>query len=81
MWIKDPSTHKKSVSLTILVASCVLMMAGGIYGFFKDAKSTDLISEFFFAAVALYFGRRSVSFRGKSIQLDGQGAAPEKADK
>lgn len=57
-WLKDPITHVRSVSLTLLVATFVFTILAGITHMLGYANSTSLFAEMFYSAVALYFGRR-----------------------
>ena len=69
-WITDPTTGKPSVSLTIFMISFAIMVAGTIFEAFHIIKSTALLDELFFSSIGLYWGRRNLSFNGKSINLD-----------
>lgn len=70
-WVVDPKTGEVSVSLTMLVVTfigvlvaCGLEMAGVI-------ENTSVMTEIFYASVALYFGRR-FSFKGQEYSSDDQ---------
>lgn len=67
VYLTDPKTNKKSVSLTFLVASFILFSgfaAASCLGYVKDVNS---LSELFYACAALYFGRR-FDIKSKSLK-------------
>ena len=74
MYLLDPKTNKKSVSLTFLVITFLL------YTGFSVAKAVELVSsigslaELFYACAALYFGRR-VKVGGKAFEVSQEGQA------
>lgn len=71
MWIKDPITKHKSVSLTMLVITFLgSLIAAGLEMKGKIA-STSIILEMFYASAGLYFSRR-ITFKGKQVGLDGK---------
>lgn len=57
LWIKDPGTDKESVSVTLLVVACVLMVVFIFLECFIKLRSTYLLDEFFGACMALYGGK------------------------
>lgn len=64
MWLTDPKTGQRSVSLTMLVLATALMAIFIVLEAFGTVKSTQLLDEFFFTTYGLYFGRRVQGFRG-----------------
>lgn len=58
MYLTDPKTKEKSVSLTFLVVSFVLFSGFSAAGAFGYVKEINSLSELFYACAALYFGRR-----------------------
>lgn len=64
VWLNDPKTKEKSVSLTILVYSFILLIVVGVFQVLNKVATTGPFSELFYSSVALYFGRR-LNFGGK----------------
>lgn len=64
MWLKDPKDDKPSVSLTLLVLSCIVLLIVGLLDCFGIIKSTSIFLEFTMSLIALYFGRR-LTFKGQ----------------
>lgn len=58
MYLKDPSTDKPSVSLTIFIISFVLVAGFSIAHMFGQGNEPDSLLDLFYACAALYFGRR-----------------------
>lgn len=81
LWVADPVTKQPSVSLTLLVLSTVLMVAGASYETFREVKSSDLLLQLFYTAVGLYWGRKNLSFNGKQVNLGSDAAAATDATK
>ena len=69
-FIQDPEKQRPSVSLTILMCACILMIIFILVEAFTNMKSTALLEEFFYTAVGLYFGRRNITFNGKTFSQD-----------
>lgn len=69
-WVEDPNSKQPSVSLTVFVIATILMIVGAGLEMFVAIKASSLLEELFWAAVMLYFGRKSVSFRGKALSID-----------
>jgi len=56
--VRDPKTHKGSVSLTLVVLSSALVIFGCIVKLLgKDLVDISHSLEFFYASSALYWGR------------------------
>lgn len=71
MWIKDPVTKKKSVSLTFTcIAFLGVLIAAGLQ-MANKIENTSVMTEVFYATTALYFGRR-FTFKGKNVELNGK---------
>lgn len=64
MWLNDPKTQEKSVSLTILVYSFILLLVIGVLQVMNKVTTTGPFTELFYSSVALYFGRR-LNFGGR----------------
>lgn len=58
MWVEDPKTKEKSVSLTLLVWAAMLVIVAGSLEMFEVIKSTSVFPELLYTAAGLYFGRR-----------------------
>lgn len=71
MWIKDPSTKKKSVSLTFAVIAFVGVLVAAGLQMANKIQNTSVMTEVFYATTALYFGRR-FSFKGNNVELSGK---------
>lgn len=61
MYLKDPKTGKRSVSLTIVWISLTFLIFTGILDVLGKVQGTSIALEFFLVACSLYWGRR-VSF-------------------
>ena len=69
IWMDDPKTKEPSVSLTMLVVSFTgVLIAAGLH-MADIVKDTSIMTEIFYANVALYFGRR-FSMGGKTFSSD-----------
>lgn len=69
LYLTDPKTNKKSVTLTFLVISFVLFAGFASAVSLGYAYSTGALAELFYASAALYFGRR-VKVGSKSFSVD-----------
>lgn len=78
MWITDPTTKLKSVSLTLLMITFSISIVAGIANMLGKIENTSIITEMLYSFVALYFGRR-MSFKGKNVELSGK-TLDEKVD-
>lgn len=58
MWLLDPKTSKRSVSLTMLTVSFVSIIGCAFAHVLGKLDSTGPLLELFYACSALYFGRR-----------------------
>jgi len=58
MWFKDPKGGEKSVSLTLLIISFIVMVASIVGEMSGKLTSTSSAPELFYACCATYFGRR-----------------------
>lgn len=68
MYLTDPKTNKKSVTLTFLVISFVLFAGFAAAVSLGYAYTTGALAELFYASAALYFGRR-VNVGSKSFSV------------
>jgi len=69
MWIADPKDNKPSVSLTLLISSCVILSILGVLESIGIVKSTSIFLELTMSFIALYFGRR-ITFKGQTFDSD-----------
>jgi len=58
MYLVDPKNDLKSVSLTFLVVSYILLVIASVLQAGELIKSVGYLPELFYACSALYFGRR-----------------------
>ena len=58
MYLTDPKTGEKSVTLTFLVVSFLLFSGFAAASALGHVKDVNSLSELFYACAALYFGRR-----------------------
>jgi hypothetical protein len=82
MWVKDPTTKKPSVSLTLLCVAAALMVIFICLEAVQMLKSTYLLDEFFVTTCGLYFGRRlgadtKIDFRADKSMLSQQSQLPQ----
>lgn len=71
MWLNDPVSKQPSVSLTLLIGSCVVLSVLGILESIGIVKSTSIFLELTMSFIALYFGRR-VTFKGQVFETQGE---------
>lgn len=69
LWVTDPSTRRKSVSLTILVLTLTLVIAACCAEMLGWIKTTSASVELFMSAAALYFGRK-FTYKGQDYGSD-----------
>ena len=73
IWMDDPKTKEPSVSLTMLTVSFLgILIAAGLH-MADIVKDTSVLTEVFYANVALYFGRKfnsSTKTFGDSTNVD-----------
>lgn len=79
MFIKDPVTKIKSVSLTLLVLSVCCAIIAGSLEMFGVVKTTSIFSEFMYSSLALYFGRR-LNIGSKNFSSDKAESVKEKIE-
>lgn len=74
IWMDDPKTKEPSVSLTMLVVSFVGVLVAAGLQMSNVIKDTSVMTEIFYANVALYFGRKfsagSKSYETESTSID-----------
>jgi len=73
MWMTDPNTKQPSVSLTLLVISCLFMAVLGVLTCTETIKTMGPFTEVFYSFTALYFSRR--------LTISGKIFGSEKAEK
>lgn len=69
LWLLDPKTKERSVSLTLLVGSGVVLAVCGILQVLGKTQSVGPFSEMFYSCTALYFSRR-LTISGKNYSSD-----------
>ena len=69
MYLTDPKTNDKSVSLTFLVISFILYVGFSAATALGYAEGIGALSELFYACAALYFGLR-IKIGTKSFSVD-----------
>lgn len=69
LWVNDPVTKLPSVSLTMLLATFILVITAGALSMFGLVKDSSIFSEIFYSSVALYFGRR-LNIANKTFSSD-----------
>lgn len=77
MWVRDPKTKEKSVSLTLLMVSFLAIIVCSVAHVFGKLDSTGPLLELFYATAALYFGRRVNFKRGEldeAAKREGEGS-------
>jgi hypothetical protein len=67
MWVKDPKGGAKSVSLTLLIISFIIMVVAVVGEMTGKVQTTSIAPELFYACCATYFGRR-MKIGNKEIQ-------------
>jgi len=63
MWLRDPKNRKRSVSLSLLAVSFVLVVGASTAQMLGLIENTGLAAEIFYSCCATYFGRR-IKFKG-----------------
>lgn len=60
IWVRDPFTKLPSVSLTLVVVSCIYVQAAILSNWLAFLKgiNSDVATNFFLAASGLYWGRK-----------------------
>lgn len=66
MWLTDPKTKDKSVSLTLLMISFVGIIISGSLEISGIVNTTSVLPEIFYGCCATYFGRR-IKFGNKEF--------------
>lgn len=64
LWITDPKTKEKSVSLTLLIASFTVLLGASTLHLSHLTENTSSLLELFYATCALYLGRKFTSKNG-----------------
>jgi len=68
LWINDPRTKEKSVSLTILIVSTIVNIAAIALQGYGKIESASAAENFFMVACGLYFGRKFSSAKGAVLE-------------
>lgn len=69
LWVEDPKTKERSVSLTLLLVAASSCLVAGALEMFEVVKSTSIFSEMLYSFVALYFGRK-VNIKGNNFSSE-----------
>lgn len=69
LFIEDPTTGNKSVSLTLLVVSAIALITVGGLEVAGLVHNEGPFKELLYSTISLYFARR-VNINGKSFSLD-----------
>lgn len=80
MFITDPKTGDKSVSLTLVLISTVLLVGFGTAQALGKIQALGPFTEMFYSTLALYFGRR-FNINGKTFSSDQAADVTSKLDK
>jgi hypothetical protein len=70
MWIIDPKTKEKSVSLTFVVITSVLCCIAAGLEMAGVVKSTSILMELYMSSCGLYFGRKFTGTKGQVIEKE-----------
>lgn len=73
MYLVDPKTNKKSVSLTFLVITFLLYTGFSVGKALEYVNQIGSLAELFYACAALYFGRR-VKVGTKAFEMSQEGS-------
>lgn len=69
LWLQDPKTKEKSVSLSLMVVSFVALLVASTFHLSGLVQNTSSLTELFGICTSLYFGRRwSNSKDGNSLE-------------
>lgn len=69
IWLIDPVTGKKSVSLSCLIAILSITAVLGVLNAFEVVKNVSIFLELTGMFAALYFGRRNIQLGGKTAAI------------
>lgn len=67
LWVSDPHSGKKSVSLTLVVVSAAVVVIAMGLEMSGLIKTTSMAFEFFGTSCGLYWGRKYTSAKGASL--------------
>jgi hypothetical protein len=70
LWVIDPVTGEKSVSLTLVILSSALLVIAMALEMPGIIESTSMAFEFFGASCGLYWGRRYTSSKGAVLEKE-----------
>jgi hypothetical protein len=68
LWINDPRTQEKSVSLTILITSMLVNISAIVLQGMGKIESASAAENFFMVACGLYFGRKFSTSKGDTLE-------------
>lgn len=77
LYLTDPKTKEKSVSLTLMLVSFILALVAGGLEMAGLVKGTSISLELFWGTAGLYFGRKFTT-RGQSVGVEAATAEPNK---
>lgn len=72
MYLTDPITKEKSVTLTFAVVSFLFVLGFAVANALEYSKEPGALMDLFYACAALYFGRR-VNLNGKIFSGNDKG--------
>ena len=68
LWLTDPKTKDKSVSLTLMVVSFVVLLGASTLHLSHITENTSSLLELFYATAGLYLGRKFTGKSGNDIE-------------
>lgn len=68
LFILDPKTKERSVSLTLLLVSFISVLIASGLEMAGVIKTVSVVPELFFACAGLYFGRKYTNKTGSSLE-------------
>lgn len=68
LWLMDPKTKEKSVSLTLMIVSFVVLLIASTLHISQFTDNTSSLLELFYATAGLYLGRKFTGKSGNDIE-------------
>ena len=75
-WMVDPKNGKQSVTLTLMIISFILLVAGVIAMIFGKIDSIGPLLELYVTNTVLYYGRRA-KLKTKNLSVEQEGTSNE----
>lgn len=66
--VQDPKEKVPSVSLTMMLASFIIVLIASVLDMMGKVKSTSIILEVFWGTCGLYWGRKFNSKSGNNVE-------------